>query len=173
MQRGFGDVPEDVEATRREFLLRTAAGAGIAAAAASGLSPSSVLAHAARAHARRVPLPSPRNLPIDHFVILMMENRSFDHYFGWLPHADGEQHQTFIDPDTGQAVPPPRVLQMGKVAMRQGCGAPDRGNGSGAGPAQLAQGFLAGDKDEFATTYYDKGEIGVIRPGAHRFSVYD
>ena len=23
-------------------------------------------------------------MPIDHFVILMMENRSFDHYFGWL-----------------------------------------------------------------------------------------
>ena len=34
--------------------------------------------------ARRA-LPSPRNLPIDTFVVLMMENRSFDHYFGWVP----------------------------------------------------------------------------------------
>ena len=33
-------------------------------------------------------LPSPRNLPIDTFVVLMMENRSFDHYFGWHPKAD-------------------------------------------------------------------------------------
>ena len=23
-------------------------------------------------------------MPIDHFVVVMMENRSFDHYFGWL-----------------------------------------------------------------------------------------
>ena len=30
----------------------------------------------------------PSNMPIDHFVVLMMENRSFDHYFGWLPDAD-------------------------------------------------------------------------------------
>ena len=35
-------------------------------------------------------LPSPQNLPIDTFVVLMMENRSFDHYFGWHPKADGE-----------------------------------------------------------------------------------
>ena len=31
------------------------------------------------------PYPSPRNMPIDTFVVLMMENRSFDHYFGWHP----------------------------------------------------------------------------------------
>ena len=39
----------------------------------------------ARGAGRGLPTPS---LPIDHFVVLMMENRSFDHYFGWLPDAD-------------------------------------------------------------------------------------
>jgi phospholipase C len=27
---------------------------------------------------------------IRHVVVLMMENRSFDHFLGWLPKADGE-----------------------------------------------------------------------------------
>ena len=30
-------------------------------------------------------------MPVDTFVVLMMENRSFDHYLGWLPNADGRQ----------------------------------------------------------------------------------
>ncbi len=30
-------------------------------------------------------------MPIDTVVVLMMENRSFDHYFGWYRHADGKQ----------------------------------------------------------------------------------
>ena len=36
-------------------------------------------------------LPAPGTSGIDHIVVLMMENRSFDHYLGWLPGADGRQ----------------------------------------------------------------------------------
>ena len=36
-------------------------------------------------------LPAPGRSGIDHIVVLMMENRSFDHYFGWVPDADGKQ----------------------------------------------------------------------------------
>jgi phospholipase C len=32
---------------------------------------------------------------IEHVVILMMENRSFDHFLGWLPGADGRQDMLF------------------------------------------------------------------------------
>src|ERR1700745_672723 len=28
---------------------------------------------------------------IRHVVVVMMENRSFDHFLGWLPNADGKQ----------------------------------------------------------------------------------
>ena len=59
--------------SRREFLERTAVGAGIAASAA--LPASTILAEAAKASFASNPLPSPRNVPIDHFVILMMTNR--------------------------------------------------------------------------------------------------
>src|ERR1700691_5695069 len=36
-------------------------------------------------------LPNPQNSGIEHVVVIMMENRSFDHMLGWLPGADGKQ----------------------------------------------------------------------------------
>ena len=36
-------------------------------------------------------LPAPGASGIEHVVVVMMENRSFDHYLGWLPGADGRQ----------------------------------------------------------------------------------
>lgn len=36
-------------------------------------------------------LGDPADAPFDHVVVLMMENRSFDHLLGWLPGADGRQ----------------------------------------------------------------------------------
>lgn len=43
-------------------------------------------------------LPNPANSGIDHIVVVTMENRSFDHFMGWLPNADGKQAGlTFVD----------------------------------------------------------------------------
>src|SRR3954454_19204159 len=97
--------------SRREFLERTAYGAGLAGMAAP-LPAGTILAEAADAAHRRARMPSPRNMKIDHFVILMMENRSFDHYFGWLQEADGSQHQTFRAPD-GRLVPTKHFTTLG------------------------------------------------------------
>ena len=36
---------------------------------------------------------------VKHVVILMMENRSFDHFLGWLPGADGRHDLTFLSTD--------------------------------------------------------------------------
>ncbi|MGH8444339.1 MAG: alkaline phosphatase family protein, partial [Solimonas sp.] len=33
----------------------------------------------------------PADSGIDHIVVVMMENRSFDHFLGWVPGADGKQ----------------------------------------------------------------------------------
>src|SRR3954462_9605997 len=77
----------DGEMGRREFLARTAGLAGLAGLA-TALPAETLISQATKVQARN-PLPSPRNLPIDTFVVLMMENRSFDHYFGWRPDADG------------------------------------------------------------------------------------
>jgi phospholipase C len=85
---------------RRDFL----AAAAVAAMSARPL--------ARNAWALEAKLPAPAASGIDHVVVVMMENRSFDHFLGWLPGADGKQtgltytdkngvaHQTFpLAPD--------------------------------------------------------------------------
>jgi phospholipase C len=67
--------------TRRNFLKLMGASTGFA------VSGSDLLARAAA-------VGSPARFPrgsngIEHVVVLMMENRSFDHFLGWLPGADG------------------------------------------------------------------------------------
>ena len=34
-------------------------------------------------------VPEPSRAPIDHIIVLFQENRTFDHYFGHFPGADG------------------------------------------------------------------------------------
>src|SRR5215468_2745161 len=38
-----------------------------------------------------VTLPPPQQSGIEHVVVVMMENRSFDHFLGWTPGTDGRQ----------------------------------------------------------------------------------
>src|SRR5262245_56797958 len=104
-------MPRGMAQTRREFLERTAYGAGLAGMSAL-LPASTVLAEAAVAAVRTFGLPAPRNLPVDHFVVLMMENRSFDHYFGWVGDADASQQQSYTDP-AGNSVPTRHFSTLG------------------------------------------------------------
>src|SRR5215475_5030685 len=73
--------------TRRKFLTLM----GAAGVAATG---TELLAQAA-ASASVTGLPHGSN-GIEHVVVLMMENRSFDHFLGWLPGADGRHDMTFL-----------------------------------------------------------------------------
>ena len=162
----------DADLSRREFLERTAYGAGLAGMA-STLPVSVLLGEAAEAEARRARMPSPRNVEIDHFVVLMMENRSFDHYFGWVPNADATQKVSYRNPQ-GQQVPTRHASSLG-TAMWQGCGHPDPGHGWNSGRAQLRGGFLAegAETDEFALCYYNRGELGFIHEAARQYTLYD
>jgi phospholipase C len=162
------------ELRRREFLERSAYAAGLAGLA-SVLPAKLLLAEAARAQA--APLPSPSNMPIDHFVVICMENRSFDHYFGWLGDlADATQSATYPDHENGSGEPVSTVhaSDMGQ-AQWQGCGHPDPGHGWNSGRKQLEGGFLAdgSGNDIFALTYYNEGELGFIHDAAKLFTVYD
>jgi phospholipase C len=105
-------------------------------------------------------------------VVVMMENRSFDHYFGWLEDADGSQDETYLDP-AGQPVATRHASSLD--AQWQGCGHPDPGHGWDSGRAQLNGGFLAegSGNDEFALTYYDEGEIEFLHAAAGAYTVYD
>jgi phospholipase C len=45
-------------------------------------------------------LPSPGQSDIEHIVIVTMENRSFDHFLGWVPGANGKQAGlSYLDPN--------------------------------------------------------------------------
>jgi len=76
--------------TRRTFLQLMGATTGAAVTGAELLSRA-----AAGATAR---LPGGSN-GIEHVVILMMENRSFDHFLSWLPGADGRHDLTYLATD--------------------------------------------------------------------------
>ena len=160
---------------RREFLGRTAALAGGASLAAA-LPLDALVAAAARRQARR-PLPNPRNMPLDTFVVLMMENRSFDHYFGWHPDADA-RNAGLTYPDAGGTEVPTHHLGTDY----QGCGHPDPDHGWTGGRWQWNRGrndrFLTGNEDltssdEFAIGYYERGDLAFLPALADAYTLYD
>ena len=157
---------------RREFLQRAALTAGIGAGVAAGLNAETLVAEAARVQ-RRVPLPSPRNLPIDTFVVLMMENRSFDHYLGWLPKADGRQAGlSYVGREGKRESTHPLAPDF------QGCAHPDPAHGWFTGREQVnggrMDGFLrSGQNDEFAIGYYGENDLPFIPAAAKAFTTFD
>ncbi len=79
---------------RRQFLTTAAAAASAAAlgvGCAADTTTSGPGTTAGRSTSGTRPLPDPASAPFDTVVVLMMENRSFDHILGWLPGADGKQ----------------------------------------------------------------------------------
>src|SRR3954451_9361940 len=72
--------------SRREFMLGAVA-AGALVACSDSSKPSTSRASSAAATG----LPDPSAAPFDTVVVLMMENRSYDHLLGWLPGGNGQQ----------------------------------------------------------------------------------
>jgi phospholipase C len=167
----LADEAPDEYLKRRDFLARTAAGAGLAAGLASTLSPATIVAEAARVQ-RREHLPSPRNMPVDTFVVLMMENRSFDHYLGWLPNADGRQAGLSYVDKQGKTWTTRRL-----APDWQGCGHPDPDHSWDGGRGQLnggaCDGFLKTGNDVFAISYYQEHDLGFIPAAAKAFTTFD
>jgi phospholipase C len=170
-ERFATEAPDDY-LRRREFLQRTAMTAGLAATAGTVLSSDTLVAEAARRQRRRA-LPAPKNMPIDTFVVLMMENRSFDHYLGFLPGADGHQAGLRFRDKAGH------VKSSRPLAPEfQGCAHPDPDHSWEGGRTQYnhgrCDGFLrSGDNDEFAISYYKDGDLGFIQDAAKTFTAFD
>ena len=62
----------------------------------------------------------PSKSGIEHVVIVMMENRSFDHFLGWVPGADGRQAGLAYPDESGVLHP---TLHL--APDYQGCSHPD------------------------------------------------
>jgi phospholipase C len=157
---------------RRDFLMRTAMTAGLAASLAGVLPGQTLVAEAARKQ-RRSYLPAPRNLPIDTFVVLMMENRSFDHYLGWLPNADGRQAGlSYVDKQGKSWSTRPLAPDW------QGCSFNDPDHSWEGGRTQLdggkCDGFLrSGGNDLLSISYYREKDLGFIPAAAREFTTFD
>jgi phospholipase C len=83
--------------SRRKFLLISAASSGLAITGTDLLSQ-------AVANASSTIRPN-GSQGIRHIVILMMENRSFDHFLGWVPGVDGRHDLTYVSAVDGNTYP--------------------------------------------------------------------
>ena len=132
---------------------------------------------------RADPLPSPKSAGFEHVVVVMMENRSFDHFLGWMPGANGQQAGlSYLDSDGAShqthALPPDY----------QGCNFLDPGHSYENGRVQYhngaADGWLLngsdGDStdpnranDIYAIGYYGRTDLAFLGAAGPDFTVCD
>jgi phospholipase C len=154
-----------VSPTRRQLLL---GGAGLAA---GGVALRAGATDALRAAPRHAKLPSPAHSGIDHIVLVLMENRSFDHYLGWLPGADGKQAGLSFPDESGE------LHATHHLTERQGCGFADPDHSYDGGRIQLnggkLDGFRKGGNDDFALGYYKRSDLPFYSALVDEATVFD
>ena len=124
---------------RRTFLKAMAAIGGAAVVGAERvLASRELLGGRGFATASRYELPLPSNHPVKTIGCLMMENRSFDHYLGWLPGADG-----LLD-SSGILVPPTVPDSAGTLVTGENWGASGLGLYCGAEHVDPDHGWTGG-----------------------------
>jgi phospholipase C len=133
--------------------LGAAEGLGQATAGAGAATRAVGRAGVAERAAGGVTLPRPGKSGIEHVIVVMMENRSFDHFLGWLPHADGTQ--------TGLSYADPQGTSHATFHETQynGCGFTDPDHSYAGGRLQYNDGKMDGflsdaANDTFAIGYY-------------------
>jgi phospholipase C len=153
---------------RREFIGGAAALTALAAAEPWHTIPA--LARGGRA------LPNPSTAPFDHVIVLMMENRSFDHFLGWLPGADGFQSGlAYRDTSNPNKIYPTYPL----APDYQGCGYADPDHSWEGGVKQLnggrMDGFLktAAPDDTFPIGFYTEESVSVLGALARNYTTSD
>jgi phospholipase C len=149
---------------RRDFLK---AGAGVAGVAAFG-----------RAAAACAPAPGDliirgpgMDAGIKHIVVVMMENRSFDHFLGWLPGANTfDRNKEYLD-SSGVGHAPWRFDEW------TSCHYEDPDHSREGGFAQLnggaCDGFLKGYPDIYPVSYHTADQLAFWGPAAPAWTVCD
>jgi len=157
--------------SRRRLLGGAAAGASALLVANSQIGRAAAATTTAtdgRGRLPRVPAAS----GIDHVIVVTMENRSFDHYLGWVQGADGPRaKQKYRDVDgvahpiwhldtfTGEAYHDPNHSHVGGLAQYNG----------GACDGWL----VAPDNDIYSIGYYGKDDLDFYRGAAAYWTVCD
>jgi phospholipase C len=128
-------------------------------------------------------LPPPESAGFEHVIVVMMENRSFDHFLGWLPGANGQQAGLTYKDSAGASHPthalPPDY---------QGCGFLDPGHSYSDGRVQYHNGACDGflfdgsdassanpnqANDVFAIGYYGQSDLAFLGAAGPAYTVLD
>jgi len=151
--------------SRREFIRTTS---GLAAGLALSGGVSSVFAAP-----RNKKLPTPNKSGIQHIVVVTMENRSFDHFLGWLPGANGKQAGlTYVDNAGVAHATAPLAPDY------QGCGHPDPDHSYEGARIEYDNGacdgwLKAGSNDEFSIGYYTQSDLPFLGSAATTWTAFD
>jgi len=121
-------------------------------------------------------LPAPGSSGIEHIVVLMMENRSFDHFLGWLPSVnpdvDGRQAGlTYLD----RYRVPHRTHHL---TMMASCGFQDPDHSYEGGRIQLNHGkcngwLRSGQNDSLSIGYYERADLPFLGRAATDWTTFD
>ncbi|MDH2444093.1 alkaline phosphatase family protein [Amnibacterium sp. CER49] len=155
--------------SRRHLLTSAAVGAGAAALGTTAFGAVRTGEPAAAAAPR---LPDPATSGIDHIVVVMMENRSFDHFLGWLPNADGKQAGLVFTDRQGIKH---RTFHQTAYAS---CGFNDPDHSYEGGRIELdggrCDGWLrAGSNDVLSISYFQQPDLAFLGKAATAWTTFD
>lgn len=110
---------------------------------------------------------------VEHIVVVMMENRSFDHFLGWLPWADGRQAGLSYRDAAGAAHPTYPL-----APDYQGCGHPDPDHSHEGGLVEYNKGacdgwLRAGTNDVYSIGYYQQSDLAFLGQAAPAWTTCD
>jgi len=159
---------------RRDFLSR-AASVPAAAALAGTLAQSASQVHAQAkmpATPNDLALPDPQASGIENVVVVMMENRSFDHLLGWLPNTNGQQAGLVYQDSSGN---PQSTHHLNYYV---GCSHPDPDHSYAGGRSEYDEGKMDGwlrttTNDSFCIGYYEEADLPLFATLARNFTTLD
>ncbi len=163
---GFSAVPPH-RLSRRQFLGSTTALAATLAIGGPG--------QVRQAFSKPMGLPAPEASGIDHIVVVMMENRSFDHFLGLARRRRRQAGgpPSYVDPDGGHAptrIAWPRISRDVTIQTRI---TPSRAGGSSYNGGACDGWLRAGDNDDYAIGYYTKKDLAFLGNAAPRWTTCD
>jgi phospholipase C len=167
---------------RREFLIGMAAATGALTLPACGGSGGEGGLPGGNPGTGLSRLPPPEESGIDHIVQVMMENRSFDHFLGWVPGADGVQAGARYPNVNGEMIETFHLASHPDYGY-QGCGWADPSHDFDGGRVHLNNGRMDGwlltegtasdPNDHFPVGYYTAEDLPFYAGVAQHFTVCD
>ena len=113
----------------------------------------------------------PSSCGIEHVVVMMMENRSFDHFLGWLPDADGRQAGLSYVDSAGVGHPTHAL-----APDFQGCGHGDPDHSYEGGRVEYNGGSCDGwlrVNDTFSIGYYRQEDLAFLGRAVPEWTSFD